>query len=158
MIVIGGPSGGGKSTAFPAADFAAVAIPYFNLDACCQELNGGSAQRIAQEIRGEANRRLRGFCLEHIAARTSFAFETTLRHDFALSVVREAKAVGFTTDLYLVVLDSVERHVQRVTARARAGGPQRARVVAARHLHAQDRALTAGPSHFQSCDGGRQYP
>ena len=96
--------------------------------------------------------------LEHIAARTSFAFETTLRHDFALSVAREAKAVGFTTHLYFVALDSVERHVQRVTARARAGGPQRARVVAARHLHAQYRALTTGPSHFQLCDGGRQYP
>ena len=51
----------------------------------------------------------------------TFAFETTLRQDFAIRMAQEAKATGFDTDLHFIAAP-VEVHIERVTGRALAGG------------------------------------
>ncbi|HEX9725654.1 MAG TPA: hypothetical protein VGC53_15340 [Vicinamibacteria bacterium] len=52
MIVVGGPAGSGKSTAFPVSDFG---VDPFNIDDRAAELNGGSYRSIPPEIRARAN-------------------------------------------------------------------------------------------------------
>ena len=95
-------------------------IPYFNIDERCKALNG-SAQKIPPTVRQQANDELRTFCQTHIQTRRTFAFETTLRQDFAIRMAQEAKATGFDTDLHFIAAP-VEVHIERVTARALAGG------------------------------------
>jgi predicted ABC-type ATPase len=120
MIVVAGPPGGGKSTAFGARYFSNLKIPYFNIDERCKQLHG-SAQKIPPQIRRQANEELRTFCEEHIRRRQTFGFETTLRADFAIRTSRDAQAAGLETEMHYVAAP-VETHIERVTARAVAGG------------------------------------
>jgi len=76
MIVVGGPAGSGKSTAFPVSDFG---VDPFNIDDRAAELNGGSYRSIPPEIRARANQECEAFIEEHIRDGQSFAVETTLR-------------------------------------------------------------------------------
>ena len=68
MIVVAGPPGGGKSTAFPRAAFTDVGIAYFNIDDRCKELHG-SSKNIPPEVRLLANEDLAKFGRALIAAR-----------------------------------------------------------------------------------------
>lgn len=120
MIVIAGPPGGGKSTVFSSAYFAEIRLPYFNIDERCKALHG-SSHAIPAAIRVRANEDLRAFCEENLARQAGFAFETTLRADFAIRAAEHAKRAGFTTEMHYLAAP-VEIHVQRVTARALAGG------------------------------------
>jgi dephospho-CoA kinase len=47
MIVVAGPPGSGKSTAFPVAE---TGVDYFNIDDRAAALNDGSYQNISPEI------------------------------------------------------------------------------------------------------------
>jgi predicted ABC-type ATPase len=82
MIVIAGPAGSGKSTAFPVA---ATGVDFFNIDDYAAVLNGGSYRDIPPEIRARANRECEAFIATHIRERKSFAVETTLRAAISLS-------------------------------------------------------------------------
>ena len=61
MVVIAGPPGSGKSTAFPVRE---SGVDYFNADDVAAALNQ-SYQRIPYHIRAEANRRAEAFVLAH---------------------------------------------------------------------------------------------
>jgi predicted ABC-type ATPase len=120
LIVVAGPPGGGKSTALGVPYFLNLGIPYFNIDERCRQLHG-SARKIPPNIRQQANNDLRTFCEEHILGGQSFAFETTLRADFAIRTALDARTAGFETEMHYVAAP-VETHIERVTARAVAGG------------------------------------
>jgi predicted ABC-type ATPase len=120
MIVVAGPPGGGKFTVMGSHYFSDFAIPYFNIDERCKQIHG-SAQKIPPGIRQQANDELRNFCEERIQGRQTFGFETTLRADFAIRMAHAAQKVGIATELHYIAA-AVETHIERVTARAIAGG------------------------------------
>ena len=78
MIVVAGPPGIGKSSLFPVSE---TGLDSFNADDRAAELNGGSYQSIAPEMRTQAGRQLEQFIAAHIHDGRSFAYETTLRTD-----------------------------------------------------------------------------
>src|SRR5580658_36834 len=98
MIVVAGPPGSGKSTLYPVSSFG---VSYFNADDRAAELNGGSYVSISDEIRRTVESEFEAFVLGSIDKRTSFAIETTLRN---------------------LGLRDFASHLERVKARADAGG------------------------------------
>ncbi len=119
MIVVAGPPGGGKSSIFPVSSFG---VSYFNTDDRAAELNGGSYLGIPKQIRIVANREFEAFALGCIERRTSFAIETTLRGAVTFEQAALAKAAGFVTEMRYLALRDFALHLERVKARADAGG------------------------------------
>ena len=68
------------------------------------------------------SREFEGFALDNIAARTSFAIETTLRSQVTFEQARLAKSAGFSLEMRYVALRDFAMHLERVKARADAGG------------------------------------
>jgi dephospho-CoA kinase len=68
MIVIAGPPGSGKSSAFPVSSFG---VAYFNADDRAAALNGGSYHGIPQEVRRVVNGEFEQFVLGQIDRRES---------------------------------------------------------------------------------------
>ena len=120
MTVIAGPPEGGKSTGFNRNYFQRLDIPYFNIDDRCKTLHGSSTQ-IPEHIRRKANAELRAFSTDHITRNLSFAFETTLRAEFAIERAAYARQCGVDTLMHFLAADE-DTHVRRVTGRAEAGG------------------------------------
>jgi predicted ABC-type ATPase len=118
MIVIAGPPGGGKSTAFPVNGFG---VAFFNADDRAAALNGGSYVGISAEIRRQVNREYERFVIDCIQRRQSFAIETTLRSDVTFEQGRLAKATGFEVEMRYLALATFALHLERVKARADAG-------------------------------------
>lgn len=119
MIIVAGPPGGGKSTAFPVSGFG---VAYFNADDRAAMLNGGSYSRISSEIRKRVNQEFEAFVQQRIASRDSLAIETTLRSGVTFDQARAAKNRGFHVEMRYIALASFGLHVERVKARADAGG------------------------------------
>lgn len=119
MIVVAGPPGSGKSSLFPVSE---TGLDSFNADDRAAELNGGSYQNIAPEMRTQIGKQLERFIAEHIHDRRSFAYETTLRTDITFRQANEARADGFLTVLLYVALNDVELNISRVAVRADSGG------------------------------------
>lgn len=119
MIVIAGPPGGGKSTAFPASSFG---VESFNADDRAAELNAGSYRAIAPEIREKVNAAFEAFIAENIRTKSSFAFETTLRTNITLRQAADAKSKGFSVAMKYLAMGSLQDHLERVAARAEGGG------------------------------------
>ena len=71
MVVIAGPPGGGKSTAFPASSFE---VEFFNADDRAAMLNAGSYRAITPAVRAQVNGQFEAFVNENIRAKKSFAF------------------------------------------------------------------------------------
>lgn len=119
MIVVAGPPGSGKSTAFPVSGFD---IDFFNADDRAAELNHGSYRAIPRAVRAEVNRQFENFVAGHIESRISFAIETTLRSGITFDQASRAKEAGFRVEMYFLALESFELHLDRVQLRSDAGG------------------------------------
>jgi predicted ABC-type ATPase len=119
MIVVAGPPGSGKSTLYPVSSFG---VPYFNADDRAAELNGGSYVSISNEIRKIVNREFEAFVLGSIEKHSSLAIETTLRSDVTFEQARIAKQAGFVIEMRYLALRDFASHLERVKARADAGG------------------------------------
>ena len=52
----------------------------------------------------------------------SFSFETVMSHPGKITLLRDARALGFRTYLYFVATDNVELNVGRVGVRVQVGG------------------------------------
>jgi predicted ABC-type ATPase len=119
MVLVAGPPGSGKSTLYPLSSFG---MAYFNADDRAAELNGGSYIGISSEVRKTVNREFEAFVLGSIEKRTSFAIETTLRSDVTFEQVRIARQAGFVVEMRYLALRDFATHLERVKARADAGG------------------------------------
>lgn len=119
MIVVAGPPGSGKSSIFPVSSFG---VSCFNADDRAAQLNGGSYVGIPKSVRQAVNREFEAFVFDCIERRTSFAIETTLRSSVTFEQATLAKAVGFATEMRYLALRDFGTHLERVKARADAGG------------------------------------
>lgn len=135
MRVVAGPSGSGKSSLFPVA---ATGVDHFNVDDRCAQLNRGSYLGIKPDIRAQANAECESFIAGRIAARKSFAVETTLRTDITFRQAAAARASGFVLLMEYVAAGSPEECIRRVRIRADRGGhsasPSRVRATYAASL------------------------
>jgi predicted ABC-type ATPase len=88
MIVVAGPPGSGKSSAFPVSSFG---VAYFNADDRAAKLNSGPYFGIPKHIRETVNREFEAFVLNSIARNESFAIETTLRNAMTATETRSQR-------------------------------------------------------------------
>jgi predicted ABC-type ATPase len=119
MIVVAGPPGGGKSSAFPLAN---LGTRYFNADDRAAELNGGSYLGISKHIRETVSHEFEAFVSDCISQRESFAIETTLRSSVTFDQAQSAKTAGFQIEMRYVALETFAMHLERIKQRADAGG------------------------------------
>jgi predicted ABC-type ATPase len=119
MIVVAGPPGSGKSSMLSPRS---RGVDAFNADDRAAFLNGGSYHAISTQIRETVNREFEEFIMRHISDGVSFAFETTLRTQVTLEQARLARVRGFVTRMDYIALDAVERNIDRISIRGRAGG------------------------------------
>jgi predicted ABC-type ATPase len=91
MVIVAGPPGSGKSTAFPVAKFG---LNSFNADDRAAALNDGSYRGISPVIRERVGKEFEDFVLTHIEDKQSFAIETTLRTDATFRQAELAKHAG----------------------------------------------------------------
>lgn len=119
MIVVAGPPGSGKSSLYPLSSFGCA---YFNADDRAAELNRGSYIAIPAGVRQVVNREFEAFVVGSIERRVTFAIETTLRSDVTFEQARLAKQAGFQVEMRYLALRDFETHLERVKARADAGG------------------------------------
>lgn len=118
MVVVAGPPGSGKTSAFPVT---ALGLDAFNIDDRCAQLLG-SYRAIPRDIRQAVAAECEHFVLEHIHADRDFAVETTLRTMAAIIQAQQARARGFSTELVFIATDSVAENFRRVLQRAQGGG------------------------------------
>ena len=85
-------------------------------------LNGGSYLNISRSVRGHVNTLFESFVLDHIARRSSRAFETKLRSGITFDRTVRAQEAGFVIEMRYVALRDFSMHVERVKMRADAGG------------------------------------
>jgi len=123
MIVVAGPPGSGKSSAFPVSAFG---VAFFNADDRAAELNGGSYHGISGKIRQTVNREFETFIHTQIDSGHSFAIETTLRSTVTFEQARRARAAGFVIEMRYLALRDFALHLERIKvhADARAGTPR----------------------------------
>lgn len=119
MIIVAGPPGSGKSSAFPVAGFG---VDHFNADDFAAHLNSGSYLHIPPSCRESANRAFEAFVERHIDTRSSFAIETTLRSQITFHQVRAAQSAGFDVEMRYLCLASFPMHIERVRLRAKQHG------------------------------------
>ncbi len=119
MVVIAGPAGSGKSTAFPVVE---SGVDGFNIDDRAAELNGGSHRNIPTQTRARVNKECEEFIEAHIREGKSFAVETTLRSDITLRQAAAVRRKGFSLQMRYVALEDPETNVERIANRAERGG------------------------------------
>ncbi len=119
ILIIAGPNGAGKST------FARQYLP--NEGQCPVFVNADLiAAGISPFDSSQASLRAGRLMLEeierHVAAKTSFAFETTLAGKIYVRRIPQWQRAGFFVDLVFLRLQTVELAIARVMARVRQGG------------------------------------
>jgi len=118
MIVVAGPPGSGKTSAFSVT---ALGLDAFNIDDRCAQLLG-SYRAIPRAVRRAVAAECERFVLEHIQAGRDFAVETTLRTTAAIDQATEARVRGFATELIFLATESTTENLRRVLQRAQSGG------------------------------------
>lgn len=119
IIIIAGPNGAGKTTF--AREFlpGEAACPVFiNADL----IAAGLAPFAPETAALQAGRLMLQELARHFAARTSFAFETTMSGRGYLRQIGQWQAAGYRVKLIFLQLDSPEEAIARVAQRVRQGG------------------------------------
>lgn len=119
IIIIAGPNGAGKTTF--AREFlpSEAACPVFvNADL----IAAGIAPFAPETAALRAGRLMLQELERHFAARTSFAFETTLSGRGYLRLIDEWQGAGYRVKLIFLQLASAEEAIARVAQRVRQGG------------------------------------
>lgn len=119
IIMIAGPNGAGKTTF--AREFlpAEAACPVFvNADM----IAAGLAPFAPETAALHAGRLMLQELARHFAARSSFAFETTLSGRGYLRLIRKWRAAGYRIKLIFLQLASPDEAVARVAQRVKQGG------------------------------------
>lgn len=119
IIIIAGPNGAGKTT------FAREFLPK---EADCPvfvnaDLIAAGLAPFAPEVAAmQAGRLMLQELARHFAARTSFAFETTLSGRGYLRLIDDWRAAGYHVKLVYLELQTPEEAIDRVARRVRQGG------------------------------------
>ncbi|MDQ6760386.1 MAG: hypothetical protein M3Z32_11065 [Acidobacteriota bacterium] len=92
-----------------------------NADDRAAELNG-SYLHIPQSIRDRVTKELEEFIADHIQKKPSFAMETPLRTDVTFRQAELARNNGYFSSMRYISLESIAQNIERVAARADAGG------------------------------------
>jgi predicted ABC-type ATPase len=119
VIIIAGPNGAGKTTF--AREFlpAEAACPIFvNADL----IAAGIAPFAPEAASLQAGRLMLQELARHFAARTSFAFETTLSGRGYLHLIKEWQKAGYRVKLIFLQLANADEAVARVAQRVKQGG------------------------------------
>jgi predicted ABC-type ATPase len=140
ILIIAGPNGAGKTTFareflpregkcpnFVNADLIAAGLSPFNPEAAAVQ----AGRLMLQEIR------------RHVAARNTFAFETTLSGRAYARMIPKWRSIGYRVELYFIKLAVSQIAEARVKARVRQGGHNIPRDVIRRRF-------AAGWKNFQS--------
>jgi predicted ABC-type ATPase len=133
IIIIAGPNGAGRTTF--AREFlpGEAACPVFvNADL----IAAGLAPFAPETAALQAGRLMLQELARHSAARTSFAFETTLSGRGYLRLIREWQAAGYRVKLIFLQLASPEEAIARVAQRVRQGGHDIPEIVVRRRFAA----------------------
>lgn len=119
VAVLGGINGAGKTTASQRVLRDALKIPVFtNADAIARGLNSFDPESEAVS----AGRIMLEHMRKMVAARRSFAFETTLAARTYARWLGELKASGYDVHLFYFWLESADVAIGRVAERVRSGG------------------------------------
>lgn len=119
IIIIAGPNGAGKTTF--AREFlpGEAACPVFvNADL----IAAGIAPFAPDAVALRAGRLMLQELDHHFAARTSFAFETTLSGRTDLRLIEQWQRAGYSVKLIFLQLASADEAIARVASRVRQGG------------------------------------
>lgn len=119
IIIIAGPNGAGKTTF--AREFlpGEAACPVFvNADL----IAAGIAPFAPETASLQAGRLMLQELARHFAARTSFAFETTLSGRGYLRLIRDWQNAGYRVKLIFLQLASADEAIARVAQRVKQGG------------------------------------
>ena len=131
MLIVAGPSGGGKSSLF---SIFKTKVDAFSADLRAASLLGEATragrpvwlpepEHVAKYMgfRQQAGRELERFINDHIDQRQSFAFETTLR-EATFEQTRRAARNGFRVEMIFVAGGDAQDHAERVAERGVRGG------------------------------------
>jgi predicted ABC-type ATPase len=119
VVVIAGPNGAGKSTTAPGLLRGALEVSEFvNADIIAQGLSAFAPDSVALAAGRAMLARLRTLA----AARTSFAFETTLASRSFAPWLRNLKSQGYQAHIQFFSLATADLAVARVAERVRQGG------------------------------------
>ena len=118
FTVIGGPNGAGKSTYMDRLAASGYSLgEVVNPDVIAAVLPGPDATRDARAGRETLHRTRR-----LIASGQAFSRETTLSGNEILRTMQTAKDAGFTVNLFIVGVDSLQTSQRRVAQRVKEGG------------------------------------
>jgi predicted ABC-type ATPase len=118
IVMFAGPNGSGKSTI--TAGFQALPdFPsnYANADEIAKTLVGDGMEQSYEAARIVERQRL-----DWVAQKQSFAFETVMSHPSKIIQLQQAKALGYTLEIYYVSTISPHYNILRVADRVNAGG------------------------------------
>lgn len=119
LYIIAGPNGAGKTTAseFLLPDVFATDI-FINADIIAAQLNPSNPESVAIRAGRMMLERIQGT----LAAKQTFAIETTLATRSYLNLVQQAQLLGYEVVLYFFYLPSAEMAKERVRLRVSKGG------------------------------------
>jgi predicted ABC-type ATPase len=120
-VVLAGTNGAGKSTVAGEA-LRQAGGDYFNPDEATRRFVRGSPESSQRDANEKAWHLGRTLLERAIDSRSNFAFETTLGGRTMTGLLMKAANVGLRVHMWYVALDSPDRHVARVRARAARGG------------------------------------
>ena len=123
-IIVAGGNGAGKSTfinyqLLPL--YEPTGIAYLNADDW-QKNTFGEFDNTTPHQALQAQQWAENSRKEHIEQGKSFIAETVFSHPSKIELIKEAKANGFTVDLYHINLDSAETALERINERVLLGG------------------------------------
>ena len=123
FLIVAGPNGSGKSSAYQDADIEAFgrSVWIINPDVLAGRIRDvEGVDLLAANL--EAVRRIEAWLDASIRAHQTVGVETVLSTPKYRRLVEEAKRLGFEVRLIYVLLDSVQRNVERVRLRVMKGG------------------------------------
>ncbi|CAA7619274.1 AAA family ATPase [Magnetospirillum sp. UT-4] len=118
LWIVAGPNGSGKTTL--TRKHLASRLPVVNPDDNARELAGVAT--VAADTAIRAGRQALTRQRQLIAARQSFALETTFSGNRELALMRDAKAAGYKVNLVFVCTDTPELSIGRIMVRVADGG------------------------------------
>jgi len=123
LFIFAGPNGSGKTSVYDNADIEAFGRSVWIINPDLLSTRIAVTEGLAAEAANlEAVRRIEAWLYASISAYQTIGVETVLSTEKYRALVTEAKNRNFEVRLIYVILDSVERNIERVRLRVKKGG------------------------------------